>query len=110
MVVAERGTPGAAKRPRDRKAQIAQTAAVLCREQGYHGVGIEEIAASVGITGRAIYRHFANKHDLLAHVVFDGIARLETAVDANATGPVDTLVAALATVMLDGRDLGVLIQ
>ena len=68
MVVAERGPRGAAKRPRDRKAQFAEAAAALFREQGYHRVGIEDIATSVGITGRAIYRHFGNKHDLLANV------------------------------------------
>lgn len=110
MVVAERGTAGTAKRPRDRKAQIAEAAAGLFREQGYHRVGIEDIAASVGITGRAIYRHFANKHDLLAHVVFDGVRRLEHTVDGNADGPLADLVAALAAVMLESRHLGVLAQ
>jgi AcrR family transcriptional regulator len=110
VVVAERGTPGTAKRPRDRKEQIAEAAAGLFREQGYHRVGIEEIASAVGITGRAIYRHFANKHDLLAHVVFNGVARLETTVAEHAGGSLADLVAAMAAAMLDARDLGVLIQ
>lgn len=110
VVVAESGPAGTAKRPRDRKAQIAEAAAGLFREQGYHRVGIEDIAASVGITGRAIYRHFANKHDLLAHVVFDGLTRLETTVDAHAVGPLADLIDAVAEVMLDARHLGVLMQ
>jgi AcrR family transcriptional regulator len=110
VVVAERGTPGTAKRPRDRKAQIAEAAAGLFREQGYHRVGIEDIAASVGITGRAIYRHFANKHDVLAHVVLDGVTRLETAVAEHAGDSLAGLIGALASVMLDARDLGVLVQ
>ncbi|HZQ85398.1 MAG TPA: TetR family transcriptional regulator [Acidimicrobiales bacterium] len=108
--MAERGPTGAAKRPRDRKAQIAGAAGGLFRELGYHRVGIEDIAAAVGITGRAIYRHFANKQDLLAHVVFDGLSRLEKAVDAGNDGPLDALVEGLAAVMLESRTLGVLVQ
>jgi len=110
VVVAERGSTGTAKRPRDRKAQIAEAAAGLFREQGYHRVGIEDIAASVGITGRAIYRHFANKHDLLAHVVVDGVTRLETTVAEHAGDSLAELLDAVAAVMLDARDLGVLVQ
>jgi AcrR family transcriptional regulator len=110
VVVAERGSTGTAKRPRDRKAQIAEAAAGLFREQGYHRVGIEDIAASVGITGRAIYRHFANKHDLLAHVVVDGVTRLEITVAEHAGDSLAELLDAVAAVMLDARDLGVLVQ
>jgi len=110
VVVAERGTPGTAKRPRDRKAQIAEAAAGLFREQGYHRVGIEDIAASVGITGRAIYRHFANKHDLLAHVVVEGVTRLEATVAEHAGDSLAELIEAVAAVMLDARYLGVLMQ
>jgi len=110
VVVAERGSTGTAKRPRDRKAQIAEAAAGLFREQGYHRVGIEDIAASVGITGRAIYRHFANKRDLLAHVVVDGVTRLETTVAEHAGDSLAELLDAVAAVMLDARDLGVLVQ
>ena len=110
MVVAERGTAGTAKRPRDRKAQIAEAAGGLFRELGYHRVGIEDIAGAVGITGRAIYRHFANKQDLLAHVVFDGVARLETTVDAHAEGPLADMIEGVAVVMLEARHLGVLVQ
>ena len=34
-----------ARRPKDRKAQIALVAAELFCDQGYHGVGVDEIAA-----------------------------------------------------------------
>ncbi len=35
-------------------------------EFGYHGVSIEDLGASVGISGPAVYRHFSSKDALLA--------------------------------------------
>src|SRR5690606_8542042 len=55
------------KRPKDRKAQIALAAAELFCQYGYHGVGVDEIAAAVGISGPAVYRHFPNKYAVLVH-------------------------------------------
>lgn len=49
-----------------RKRQIASIAAELFCERGYHSVGLGEIAGTAGITGPAIYRHFANKKAILA--------------------------------------------
>ncbi|BBY34415.1 TetR family transcriptional regulator [Mycolicibacter minnesotensis] len=53
------------RRPKDRKAQIVRAAARAFSERGYHAVGVDEIAADVGISGPALYRHFANKYALL---------------------------------------------
>lgn len=53
------------RRPKDRKAQIVRAAARAFSDRGYHGVGVDEIAAEVGISGPALYRHFANKYALL---------------------------------------------
>ena len=60
-------TGASAKRPKDRKARIALAAAELFCERGYHGVGIDDIAAVVGISGPAIYNHFPNKYAMLRH-------------------------------------------
>jgi len=60
-------TGSAAKRPKDRKARIALAAAELFCERGYHRVGIDDIAAVVGISGPAIYNHFPNKYAMLRH-------------------------------------------
>lgn len=54
------------RRPRDRKAQIVKIAARAFSERGYHSVGVDEIAAELGISGPALYRHFPNKHALFA--------------------------------------------
>jgi AcrR family transcriptional regulator len=53
------------RRPKDRKDRIAQVAAELFGERGYHGVSLEEIAAVVGISAPAVYRHFDNKYAIL---------------------------------------------
>lgn len=67
-----------AARPRDRKSQLAEVASELFRNRGYHGVGINDIAAAAGITGPALYRHFTDKQAILAHVLLDGIAEMES--------------------------------
>ncbi len=58
-----------ATRPRDRKAQLAAVAAELFRARGFPGVGIKDIADAAGVTGPALYRHFADKQAILAYVV-----------------------------------------
>src|SRR5258707_130618 len=44
----------------DRKNQLTAIAARLFCARGYNGVGINDIAAAAGITGPALYRHFAD--------------------------------------------------
>jgi AcrR family transcriptional regulator len=58
-----------ARRPRNRKAQLADSAAELFRRHGYHQVSVNDIAAAAGVTGPAVYRHFRGKQDILAHVL-----------------------------------------
>ena len=89
----------ATTRPADRKAQIAAAAAALFKERGYHAISMADLAAAVGITSRAIYSHFDGKQDLLRQLVLDGVDRLE-----HAEG-----TAALVSVSLDDRTLGVLL-
>jgi AcrR family transcriptional regulator len=38
-------------------------------EYGYHGVSIEDLGASVGISGPAVYKHFSSKDALLADLL-----------------------------------------
>jgi AcrR family transcriptional regulator len=46
-------------------------AARLFSERGYHSVGINEISAELGLSGPAIYRHYASKEALLIAVLDD---------------------------------------
>jgi AcrR family transcriptional regulator len=66
--------------------------------RGFHGVGIDEIGAAAGISGPAVYRHFASKEALLAEMLTGVSQRLlaggrERAQHAAAVAgdPVDTL-------------------
>jgi AcrR family transcriptional regulator len=65
-------TPDAAvrrRRPKDRKAQIARASAEAFSALGYHAVSMDSIAARVGITATALYRHYASKYDLFRDAV-----------------------------------------
>ncbi|MEV0707410.1 TetR/AcrR family transcriptional regulator [Nocardia aurea] len=64
------------RRPKDRKVQIIRAAARAFSERGYYPVGVDEIAAEVGISGPALYRHFANKYALLVAAAEEGARHL----------------------------------
>ncbi|MEB3062762.1 TetR/AcrR family transcriptional regulator [[Mycobacterium] zoologicum] len=72
-------TTAVQRRPKDRKAQIVRAAARAFSERGYHAVGVDEIAAEVGISGPALYRHFANKYALLVATAEYTVEALVTA-------------------------------
>jgi len=64
-------------RSADRRRQLTAAAAELFAARGYDAVGVEEVAAAVGVTGPSVYRHFGDKQALLAEVVLTGLADLE---------------------------------
>ncbi|OXM72509.1 MULTISPECIES: TetR/AcrR family transcriptional regulator [Amycolatopsis] len=70
--------PAAAVRPRNRRQLIVEAAGRVFSERGYHAASMEEIAAGVGITAAALYRHFPNKYALFAecaNVMADRLVR-----------------------------------
>lgn len=62
-------------RPKNRKALIARASADAFGAQGYHAVSMEEIAARVGISPAALYRHSQGKYDLFRDSVL-GLGQL----------------------------------
>src|SRR5919202_760558 len=52
-----------------RREQILRAAAQLFAERGSRNVGVDDIGAAVGITGPALYRHFAGKDAMLAEML-----------------------------------------
>ncbi|GAA3239512.1 TetR/AcrR family transcriptional regulator [Dactylosporangium siamense] len=102
------------KRPKNRKAQIALVAAELFCERGYHLVGIDEIAAAVGISGPAVYRHFPNKYAILVHATRELVtAALDAAREVPGDDPAEVLdaqLAALARFTVERRKVGALYQ
>ena len=81
-----------------RQEQILREAARMFAEYGYHGVSTEDLGAAVGISGPAVYRHFASKDALLADLLV-GISeellqngRVEVAGSKNPTEALERLV------------------
>jgi AcrR family transcriptional regulator len=74
---------------RDR--QILDAAAALFYEKGFHGVGVDEIGERVGVSGPALYRHFAGKDQILATLFSETIEELISATAAVYTDPVRDL-------------------
>lgn len=56
-------------RPGARRQQIIDVAAGLFAQRGYHGVSIADIGSALGLSGPALYKHFASKNALLAEML-----------------------------------------
>jgi AcrR family transcriptional regulator len=91
---ATRADPGGERQARraSRRAEILAAAAGLFARRGFHGVSIDDIGAAVGLSGPALYRHFAGKEAVLSEMLVDisqrllaeGSRRVVTAPDAAA--------------------------
>lgn len=63
---------------RHTKQEVAEAAFELFCQRGYHGVTVEDIAATAGVTKGAFYYYYSDKEDLatdLWHDVWDRLAR-----------------------------------
>ena len=49
--------------------RLLENGAALFATKGFHGVGVEELGDSVGLTGPSLYRHFRTKGALLAEML-----------------------------------------
>ncbi|MBL1080522.1 TetR/AcrR family transcriptional regulator [Streptomyces actinomycinicus] len=96
-----------------RREQILKEAARLFAERGFHGVGVDEIGAAVGISGPGLYRHFPGKDAMLAELLV-GISgqlltgakrRLAEADGVAATRVLDSLIEGHIDFALDDRPL-----
>ena len=59
-----------------RRDEILATAAELFAARGFHGVSVADIGAACGISGPALYKHFASKDAVLAEMLVDISERL----------------------------------
>ncbi|HEY1530067.1 MAG TPA: TetR/AcrR family transcriptional regulator [Galbitalea sp.] len=55
----------------ERRSALLHAAADLFAERGFERVSLEDLGASVGISGPAVYRHFASKQAVLAALLID---------------------------------------
>ncbi|TDC74927.1 TetR/AcrR family transcriptional regulator, partial [Streptomyces hainanensis] len=98
-----------------RREQILREASRLFAERGFHGVGVDEIGAAVGISGPALYRHFAGKDAMLTELLVGISSRLRDGgvrrvAEAAAAGrpplaTLDALIAGHIDFALDDRAL-----
>jgi AcrR family transcriptional regulator len=98
----------AARRPPNRKALIRAAAADLFRQHGFHNVSVAQVADAVDITAPALYRHFANKQELLLDVVVHELEAIDAA--ARDSKDFDELVRALAVFATERQGVGALWQ
>jgi AcrR family transcriptional regulator len=94
-------------RPRNRRQLIVEAAGRAFSERGYHGASMEEIAAGVGISAAALYRHFPNKYALFAECATAMVDRLLVALDGVPPGaPLADMLAAVTRVTVADRASG----
>lgn len=102
------------RRPKDRKAQIARASADAFSALGYHTVGMDDIAAAVGISAPALYRHASNKYELFRDAVLclgqqlvDATVFADAApADADPAALLEALVSALIDTTIANRTAG----
>ncbi|MBW5421868.1 TetR family transcriptional regulator [Streptomyces sp. BG9H] len=95
-----------------RREQILREAARLFAERGFHGVGVDEIGAAVGISGPGLYRHFAGKDAMLAELLvgisgqlLTGGKRCVADTDGSPSRVLDALIEGHIDFALDDRSL-----
>lgn len=103
----------------ERTDAILAAAAELFAARGYSGVSLEDIGAAVGVSGPAVYRHFAGKQALLAALLVGVSERLvaggEAVAESAAAAParmralvnfhVDFALGNAAVIRVQDRDL-----
>lgn len=80
--------------PVTRRDEIMVAATKLFSSKGYAAVTVEDIGAAVGVTGPALYRHFASKEEILVSVLTRAGDRIEAdarVVSRAASGPDEAL-------------------
>src|SRR5262249_8481943 len=65
-MTAEQVATSPTTRRRSRRHEILEIAVGLFAKRGYHGVSMDDIGAAAGVTGPALYHHFAGKEAMLA--------------------------------------------
>lgn len=113
------GRPARPAKGSSRRDQILHEAARLFASRGFHGVGVDEIGAAVGISGPGLYRHFAGKEAMLAELLVGISGRLlaegrrrvgeaaepEAAMESLVRGHIEFALADRALITLHDREL-----
>jgi AcrR family transcriptional regulator len=77
VTVEQQQRPGPpAPRRRTRRDEILEIAVGLFAARGYHGVSMDDIGSAAGVTGPALYHHFAGKEAMLVAALIPVSERL----------------------------------
>lgn len=60
----------------ERRAALLEAAAHLFARRGFDGVSLEDLGSAVGVSGPAVYRHFAGKQAVLVALLVEASERL----------------------------------
>jgi AcrR family transcriptional regulator len=118
------GVTGRDRAKADRHRALVREAARLFAERGFSGVSLEELGAAVGVSGPAVYRHFAGKQALLGEIlvgvserllaggqaVLAGAAKPAARLDALVAFHVDFALADADVIRVQDRDLASLTE
>ncbi|MFF5231222.1 TetR/AcrR family transcriptional regulator [Dactylosporangium sp. NPDC000521] len=94
-----RGAGPAGQRRRSRREEILEIAVGLFATRGYHGVSMDDIGAAAGVTGPALYHHFAGKEAMLAAALIPVSEQLLDGGQKRITEASDDPAAALAALV-----------
>src|ERR1700688_1674471 len=94
----------------ERRVQLVRAATRLFAERWFRAVSMEDLAAEAGVSGPAVYRHFASKEALLADLLIDVSEQLleqgaRRASGAPPTTSLSSLIAFHTEFALRDRDL-----
>jgi AcrR family transcriptional regulator len=95
---------------RQRRAQLAGAAAQQFRRLGFHQVSMADVAAAVGLTGPAIYRHYKSKEDLLVAAITRALDTVEEALAQAEGTTVPEFMLTVAGAAVARRELWILLQ
>jgi TetR/AcrR family transcriptional regulator, cholesterol catabolism regulator len=62
---------------RQKRAELADVAFDLFLDRGFHRTGVREIAAAAGLSVGAVFTYFTDKEEILAHIFFGQLERVE---------------------------------
>lgn len=88
-----------------RRALILDAARQLLRDQGWHGVGIDDIGTASGVSGPAVYRYFASKDALLTEALGHAAEVLWSSAPPGDDAPLEAWVDSHVRFVLANADL-----
>lgn len=99
VTVEQQQTTPVAPRRRTRRDEIIEIAVGLFAARGYHGVSMDDIGSAAGVTGPALYHHFAGKEAMLVAALIpvsegllEGGRSRVSQHDGNARGALESLI------------------